>query len=201
MKVKIIGITGPSGSGKNFICSILEREGIAVVDADVAARQAMETDSPCLNELKEAFGNILTKTGELDRRKLAKKAFETRENTEKLNRITLPHIMGIIKKKLEYLRETGAKIVLLNAPLLFEAKANELCDKSIVILADREIRINRLKKREKINGVELERRLKAGKDDKYYRSFADMVLFNNSDNEDSAEVQKNIELLKGIIKI
>ena len=77
----VIGLTGQSGAGKSTVCRMLEQRGCAVLDCDRIARSVTEKGSVCLKELCRAFGaDILEENGELNRRKLAGRAFSSRDS-------------------------------------------------------------------------------------------------------------------------
>ena len=71
----IIGLTGPTGSGKSSFSALAENKGIYVIDCDKISRQVTDRDSECLLKLSEAFGEDIIKDGELDRKLLAARAF------------------------------------------------------------------------------------------------------------------------------
>ena len=80
----IIGITGPSGSGKGAVSGYLYSKGFKVIDADVVYHDLITPPSPCIDELVSVFGKgILLDTGYIDRKALAKLVFGD-ENKEKL---------------------------------------------------------------------------------------------------------------------
>ena len=78
----IIGLTGPTGSGKSSFSALAEKKGVYVIDCDKIARQVTERGSECLLKLAEVFGeDIIDEDGCLIRRLLAKKAFSSVKST------------------------------------------------------------------------------------------------------------------------
>ena len=178
--MKIIGLTGASGSGKSTVVSAL---GFPVVDADKAARVAVE-DKDCLNALVESFGKeILNEDKTLNRKELAKRAFCEEEKTKTLNKITHPFIIDIMNKEIERFRSLGEEIVVVDAPQLFEAKCESICDVVIGVLADRETRKARIIARDNISNNDAEIRLNAGKSDEFFKENCDFIIINNGSLE------------------
>lgn len=88
-----IGLTGSIGTGKSTVSKLLRERGIAVIDADLLAREIVKKGQECLNDLKNVFGNqVLTIDGELDRKKLGQIVFSDDSKLELLNSVTHPHI-------------------------------------------------------------------------------------------------------------
>lgn len=175
---KIIGLTGPTGSGKSSAALIAKNYGIKVVDCDKLARKAVKKGSDGLNDLVAAFSpGILKKDGALNRRELAKRAFSSKKNTELLNKTLLPHIAKLVKAEL------NGKTVLLDAPTLFESGLDSVCDVTIAVLANKDDRIKRIMERDKLSLENALLRINAGKDDGFYKERADFVLYNNNDTQ------------------
>lgn len=184
---KIIGLTGPTGSGKSSAALIAKNYGINVVDCDKLARKAVKKGSDGLNDLVAAFSpGILKKDGALNRRELAKRAFSSKKNTELLNKTLLPHIAKLVKAEL------NGKTVLLDAPTLFESGLDSVCDVTIAVLANKDDRIKRIMERDKLSLENALLRINAGKDDGFYKERADFVLYNNKD------IQKYINEISSI---
>lgn len=191
----IIGLTGPTGAGKSSLSAKAEALGFKVIDCDNIARQAVEKGTEGLKALVLVFGeDILNKDGTLCRSRLAEKAFKTPENTELLNKTIFPFIIELVNKQLE-----GEK-VLLDAPTLFESGINNICDKTIAVLADRGIRLLRITERDGIEKEAAELRINAGKTDDFYRENADFIIYNNGNQaEFTLEFEKIIDSILGKI--
>lgn len=175
----IIGLTGPTGAGKSSACTVAAEKGFKIVDCDKLARLAVEKGTKGLKALVKVFGNgILNIDGTLDRKELAKIAFMTKENTELLNKTLLPHIVLLVKQ------ETDAELVLLDAPTLYESGIDSMCNAVIAVMAEREIRLSRILKRDGIDKQAAALRIKAGKADEYYKSRTEHIIYNNGDEDD-----------------
>lgn len=174
----IIGLTGPTGSGKSSAATLCKKHGIKLVDCDKVARTATLKESDGLKAVTEVFGvDILNSDGTLNRKALARKAFSTKENTLLLNQTLFPFIKNLV------LEETKADKVLLDAPTLFESGINSICFKTIAVLSDSQIRLNRIIERDNLSEEDAKLRMSAGKSDNFYKENADYILYNNDDEQ------------------
>ena len=132
----IIGITGSSGAGKSTVCEILKNKYNArIIDADKISKELSRKGTVYLEEIVEKFGKgILLKNGELDRKKLAKIIYGSEEKREILNNCTLKYIKEKIEQELQKL--DNEKIIEIDAPLLFEAKLDSMCEFVIAVISD-----------------------------------------------------------------
>lgn len=177
--MKIIGLTGPSGTGKTSISDIAALLGYAVIDCDKVAREVSD-DPELLATLEKEFGAVVI-DGRLDRKALAEKAFATKESTEKLNSIMLPVISNAIDKKIKILENIGVEYLLLDAPTLYESGEDKRCDAVVVVLAEEKLRAERIRIRDNLTPAQLESRLKAAKSDDFYKNRTKYIIFNNGD--------------------
>lgn len=157
-----IGLTGSIGTGKSTVSKLLRERGIAVIDADLLAREIVKKGQECLNDLKNVFGNqILTLDGELDRKKLGQIVFSDDGKLELLNSITHPHIRRRMKDQMNELESKNNKVIVLDIPLLFEAQMEDLVDIVLVVFAKEEIQIKRIMERDNCTQEEAMRIIKA----------------------------------------
>ncbi len=178
----ILGLTGQSGSGKSTLAEKLVSEGFVHIDCDKLARVAVAKGTECLRELVSAFGdNILLQNGELDRKKLASVAFANKDKLALLNKITHKHIKILLKEYIAKAKESGAAGCIVDAPTLFEAGVDSLCDVTAAVISDFDTRVERIMKRDGISRDDALLRCKAQHDDSYYESKCDYVIRNNSD--------------------
>ena len=176
----VIGLTGPTGAGKSSLRNTAETLGFKVVDCDIIARKAVEKGTEGLKALVNTFGEeILNFDGTLNRKKLAEIAFLSDEKTKLLNKTIFPSIIKLVESEIE-----NNEKVLLDAPTLFESGINEMCQKTVAVLADKEIRLARIIERDGIDEKSALIRMNAGKPDEFYKKNADYILYNNGDSEE-----------------
>ena len=175
---KGIGLTGPTGAGKSSAAAVCKKLSIKHIDCDILARKAVEKGTNGLNAVVNAFGNdILNSDGSLNRKALAQKAFCDRMSTQLLNKTLLPLIKELVLKEIE------GDVVLLDAPTLFESGINEICFKTVAVLSDSQIRLDRIMKRDNITKDAALLRINAGKTDDFYIKNCDFVIYNNKDEQ------------------
>ena len=173
----VYGLTGKTGAGKSTVAAFLKEKGFYIIDGDVIARHITDKGKPALKELSDFFGDdIINPDGTLDRRLLASKAFSSKENTEKLNEITHPHIYKDFLTEIEKAKKDGYKKAVIDAAALLESECKNLCEKIIVVTAPENLRFERILSRDGITEEEAKRRMSAQKDDEYYFSFADIIV-------------------------
>ena len=173
----VIGLTGQTGAGKSTVAAVLSETGCAVIDADYIAREVIKEDNGLLFRLKEEFGDeIVDESGVLCRSILAKKAFVSKQKTKRLSEITHPFILSKIQKEIDKLQKKGIKIVLIDAPLLFESGADRFCDVVIAVLTNETVRMRRIIKRDHLSEEAAKSRMTAQNPENYYRTKADYLL-------------------------
>lgn len=185
----IIGLTGPTGSGKSSFSALAEKKGISVIDCDKISREVTESGSECLLKLSGAFGEDIIKDGELDRRLLAQRAFSNTAKKELLEEIIFPFILDRV---LILIEEAECDTVLLDAPTLFESGVNELCGSVVAVLCDKEIRKKRIIERDSLTEEQAILRMSAGKEDSFYLERADYIIYNNSDEAEFLRLSEEI---------
>ena len=182
--MKIIGLCGGSGSGKGAACAVFNTLGIPSVDADSVYHNITSHPGPCLDEIAMEFGSECIKCGALDRAFLREIVFtppEVKKKTVRLNSITHKYVIAKTLEILKGYRDEGRKFAIIDAPLLFESGINSLCDYTVAVVADKELRIERIMRRDGIDRVGAERRIAAQKSDSELILLSDFVIENNGD--------------------
>jgi len=192
-RMKIIGVTGSSGAGKDTLCEILENKYNAeIVDADKIARELSKKGTMYLQSIVESFGSgIVDRKGELNRKKLASIIYEDDKKREELNKLTFIYVVDEIKKRINKIKK---KIIVVNAPLLFESNLDQVCDFVIAIIAERKVQIERIMKRDNIQEDEAEKRLNMQNTDDFYIENADYIIHNKGDIKDIEKQLKDIKI-------
>ncbi|HIV62360.1 MAG TPA: dephospho-CoA kinase [Candidatus Butyricicoccus avistercoris] len=181
--MKIIGLTGGSGAGKSVVAAELKKLGAGIVDADAIYRKLCDENLDMLLDLQKAFGDILTIDKKLDRAKLAGIVFSDSNKLKKLNEITIFYIKKASDEKFKALKDKGIKIAIYDAPTLFQTGTDSICDGVIGIIADRNIRIERIIKRDNISEKAAIARIDAQPDDKFYYDRCQYIIKNNVSHE------------------
>ncbi|MBO5269700.1 MAG: dephospho-CoA kinase [Clostridia bacterium] len=183
----LIGLTGPTGAGKGALCRYLNTAyGIPSIDADAVYHDLLVPPSPCLDALAAEFGaEILCEDRTLDRKKLASIVFSSEDpslraaRTKRLNEITHGFVMKKTAEILDEMEKRGERVVIFDAPALYEANADRICSLVVAVLADRETRISRIIARDGLSREQAEMRVRAQHPDTFYTERADAVLYNN----------------------
>ncbi len=174
----ILGLTGQTGAGKSLAATVAQKNGFYVIDCDKVAHEIIKCEAT-VTALVKAFGGGILTNGEINRQKLAIAAFESKEKTELLNKTVLPFIVEEINN---ILTTVSQEYILLDAPTLFESGADNLCDKTVGIIADKDIRFKRIIQRDNLTELAAIQRINAGKDNDFYIQKCDYVIENNTTN-------------------
>lgn len=196
----VIGLTGPSGAGKSTVSDLLVAHGLPVINADRVYHQLLIPPSPCLDELVRHFGRtILADDGTLNRRALGEIVFSSPAALDNLNTIAHRYVMEEIRLQLDVLRRQKLRAAVLDAPQLFEAGANRDCGVIISVLADANLRLERIVARDGIDADLAYRRIAAQKKDEFFRSHSDYIIENNGSPDALYPQVRRILLETGVI--
>ena len=179
----IVGLTGPTGAGKSLVSAMLsEWYGVVIVDCDQLARRVAQKGNLCLIDLAVEFTpSIIDATGNLNRKKLADIVFQNKGKLKRLNEIIFPYILEEAKNDIKKAKKEGARLVVLDAPTLFDSKADTLCDKIVVVLAEPYTRIQRVIDRDNVPANKIVQRMANQGDDKFFIDRANHIIINDGD--------------------
>ncbi|MDI3462235.1 MAG: Dephospho-CoA kinase [Nitrospira sp.] len=158
----LVGLTGGVATGKSTVAKMFRQCGAVVIDADELAREVVRPGKPAWREIVMAFGkSILHPDRTIDRHALGAIVFHDKKNLRRLERIIHPRVareQAKLAKRAE--RKDPKAIVIYDVPLLFEADIDKRVDKIIVVTADRDTQIARLRKRNGLSRSEALRRIR-----------------------------------------
>ena len=149
--MQIIGVVGGVASGKTLVARQFEKLGAGVLGADAAGYEVLRTPE-VEAAIEQRFGRqVFGAEGHVDRARLAEIVFAPpprgpRER-EYLEQLTHPRIGRVLRGRAEALAQQGCQVAVLDAPLLFEAGWDELCDKVVFVDAPRRLRQGRAESR------------------------------------------------------
>lgn len=175
----IIGVTGGSGSGKSTIANLLASYGGVAIDADRVYHEMLNTCVPMQKEILARFPSVQGEDGGVDRRRLAHIVFIDDNALGALNQITQPYIIEKVEQMFEEFYRQNRSFVVLDVIRLFESSLSNLCDVTIGVIAQEELRIKRIIERDKISENRARERVRAQQSDDYYRSKCDYIVENN----------------------
>lgn len=188
--MKIIGLTGLTGAGKSTVAQKLMAYGCYHIDADKVARDVINNNENVKNKLKARFGDdVINADGTTNRPVLAARAFADRESTNDLNAITHPAVTEEIKSIIKDMQEVGYSGIIIDAIALFESGEDALCDFTVAVIAPKEIRLERIMKRDNITEEKALERINAQKDESFFTSKADFILWNYPPYDINVEIR------------
>ena len=177
-KYRLIGLTGQSGAGKSTVSKLFAKLGAKIINADEIVANLYTPGSYCLKAVSATFGDdIINTDGILNRKLLAERAFSSKNNTAALNAIVHPFVTA----RLFELLKGAYGVVVFDAPQLFEAGADVICDGIIAVVADEKLRLNRIMQRDNLTEEQAVSRIKAQFSEDYFKTHADIIIENNSD--------------------
>ena len=183
----ILGITGGSGAGKTTVSDFFREKGIEVVDGDKVSRLIMEPGEACLEETVKNFGEeILDENGFLIRKKLGQIVFADSEKLEILNKITHKYITEYFFEKV---KKSRSDIVGFDGAALFESGLDSVCNAVLGVIADEDIRVERIIKRDGISEENARLRINSQKNNQFYIEKCDFLVYNNGKEEISEQLE------------
>lgn len=157
----LVGLTGGIATGKSTVAGMFKRCGAVVIDADALAREVVQPGKPAWREIVKAFGKtVLNPDRTLNRPALGTKVFGHPAKLRQLEHMIHPRVAREQRRLTrQAVRKDPNAVVIYDVPLLFEAGIDERVDTTIVVTADRETQIARLKKRNGLSRAEALRRI------------------------------------------
>ena len=194
-----VGLTGGLGSGKSTASKFFNSLGAFILDADNAAKKLIESGKKVKNELIKEFGtDIMDANSNVDKKKLARIAFQDEDHQQRLNYVVHPHIHNAIDKSFnEILDQNNHELFIVDAALIYESGYDAHLDYVIVVTAQLKHRMERALNRKTLTREEILKRIDFQWPEEDKTSLADFVIHN-----DGTEAELNdqiVELFKKLV--
>ncbi|HKK53233.1 MAG TPA: dephospho-CoA kinase [Myxococcota bacterium] len=190
---RLIGLSGGIGSGKSTVTRMLAELGATTIDADAIVHEQQAPGQPMLADIAAAFGDdVIAGDGSLDREALGAIVFRDETARERLGAIVHPPVIAEMMRRARAAVESGAPLVVLDIPLLFEGRQSGRgsgaimdFDETVLVWVSREVQIERTMARDGCSAEEAERRIAAQLPIDEKRRMADHVIDNSGTIEET----------------
>lgn len=185
----ILGLTGSIGMGKSTTARFFMEEGVPVHDADAAVHALYEGEAAPL--IEKAFPGT-TSGGKVDRIKLGEQVIGNPDAMKRLESIVHPLVRKQEQTFLTNARDRGARVVVLDIPLLYETGGEKRVDAVVVVTAPEEIQRRRVLERPGMTAEKLEAILAKQVPDGEKRDRADFIVDSGHGFESARQQVRNI---------
>jgi len=185
--MKIVGLTGGIGSGKTTVSNMFKDLGVPVYIADVEAKALMNTSAVIKRKLTDLFGPMAYQNNELNRAYISSKIFSDKVYLEKMNAIIHPKVAEHFK---QWLQKQTSLYVIKEAAIIFEHNTQSQYDAIITVIADKEMRINRILKRDSTTKDKILSIMKHQLSDEEKVKMSDFVILNDNLEHTKEQVLK-----------
>jgi len=190
-------LTGNIGSGKSTVAAMLREAGIPVLDADRISREVTAPGGRAYDAVVQAFGRgILRDDGSIDRKRLGEIVFSDPRSRDRLERITHPAILEVMKGAIAGIEREGHRAAVVEATLIHESGRKGLFEAVISVTCDRETALSRLAARDGMLRSQAEARLRAQMDAGRKAGASDYVIDNSGDIEST---RRQVVALAGVL--
>ncbi len=141
----LVGLTGGIGSGKSTVGKLFGQLGVPVYDSDSRAKELMVSSPELKASIIELLGTEAYQGEALDRAYVASRVFKDKELLQKLNALVHP---AVGEHFLQWAHAQDAAYVIQETALIFESDQQDFYDQTILVTAPRELRLERVVKRD-----------------------------------------------------
>lgn len=176
----IIGLTGGISCGKSAVAETLRRYCHATtLDIDKVTRLLLEPGGELFNIYVRHFGDyIVTSEGVLNKKLIGEIIFNHPDERAWINSVAHPLLLNKARDFLVECSEVGARLVVLEVPLLFEAGWENLFDEIWAVYTTPGMQLQRLMKRDNLTKQQALSRINAQMSNKDIRKLADVKIKN-----------------------
>ena len=194
--MRVLGLTGSMGMGKSTTAKIFVEEGVPVYDADATVHMIYENEA--VGPIERAFPGVSV-DGRIDRQKLSPRVVHDKAAMKVLEGIVHPLLQAHQRKFLEDAQKSGAPVVVLDIPLLFETGGDARVDAVMVVTTTPKIQRERILSRPSMTPEKLDAILAKQLPDEEKRRRADFVV-DTSDGVEPVRAQIR-DILSQVVKM
>lgn len=196
-----IGLTGGIGTGKSMVSQMLMASGIKVLDADLISKEVLKIYPEILEKVRVEFGDgYFDWRGEFRRKEFGNHIFRFPKLRKKYEEIIIPYIKKEIFLALERYEENNTKVVVLDAPTLIENKLHEDMDYVVLVWADTNTQIQRVKSRDRLSQNDAVSRINSQMPAEEKKAYSNIIINNNGDiSNTKAQVDELIEFINKLL--
>ncbi len=178
-----LAVTGGIGSGKTTVCEFISKnyESVYVFNADKESKGHLKKSLSLQHKIINAFGLSVTNNNKLDIKKLAEVAFSDKINQEILNGIMWSEVFILITNKMEECEKNKISLFIVDAAMIFEAKLSNFFNSTLLVTANKKVRLERAVKRHNIPLEQIKNRMSLQLSEKKKEELADYIIKNNGD--------------------
>lgn len=195
--MKIIGITGGTGSGKTTALDVLRDFGALVIDCDALYHELLEHSAELVAEIDSEFPSAVV-DGRVERKALGEIVFADADKLAKLNAITHSAISREVQRRMRAWAMQGGTLAAVDAIELISSGLAARCCATVGVVAEREVRLARIMARDGVSAEYADKRISAQHPDEYFAEHCDYILHNNGTREEFSDCCLNLflEVLK-----
>ena len=187
-----IGITGGIGSGKSVVCRILESLGYPVFYSDAEAKVITSNHPEVQSGLIERYGEVIYLNGELNRTLLSEKIFNSTREKTYVNDLIHPKVREAFDL---FTTKSKAPFIFNEAAILFETGSFKQFDKTFLVTASEELRIQRVMKRDNCAAEAVRVRMNSQWSDEKKIPLADAVIINNGQRSLLKQIEETLKTI------
>ena len=177
-----IGVTGGMGSGKTYVCQLLEKRGIPVFYTDMEAKRLIVDDSGVRQRLKDIVGNSLyNQEGKLDKKVMASFLVRGKQWADQVNAVVHPAVRKAMYEW--FVVQESHPIVVVECALLFESGLNKDMDKIVSVVAPLQVRLDRIVRRDGCTEEHARQIISLQQSDDYRMKCSDFVVENDGKSD------------------
>ncbi len=196
--VVIIGLCGGSGSGKSTVAELFSEHGFLHINTDAIYHSLISAKSECRDMLVLEFGQEILEGEAINRQRLAKIVFAdgSAHRLKALNEISHRYVLSEVRRIISELDFTEYRGAVVDAPLLFESGFDKECDAVVSVLADKDVRLERIISRDGITRERALERISKQLSDDVLIEKSDFVIINDNTQEElNLQIEKIINAL------